>query len=581
MDKIHPSIKELKDIELARYFQKIMEHANEGYILVNKKREILFANLYILRLTLYEKDTLYEMKLEDLIHPDKRKKIKWGFSSLIDGITDEFNKETTLINKNYKHIPIELKINEINWNDTILYLITIRDVSKYKKIEEDLRIKLETILSPEYKTTGEELGKIIDKPKLQSIMDDFYDLTHIGIAINDMKGNVLISTGWQDICTKFHRIHPETRKNCVESDTHLVENVEPGEYMIYKCKNNMWDIATPLIAGGKRLGTLFLGQFFFKEEEIDYEFFEKQAERYGFDKEEYLEALDDVPRWNRETVDTVMHFYTKFASLISQLSYSNLKLANLLENYRRVEERLREKTYQAETAREQSDLYRDLLAHDIANVLTNIKSSVSLLEMKEKEDFQIESTEELLEIIRNQIDKGSNLISKVRKLAEFEDQEHIIQNIDLRGQLKTAVSNVETQFKDHKLVIKTDIPDNGLRVRAGKLLLDAFENILINGIIHNENDIKKLWIRVSKIQDKDKKYVKIEFIDNGIGISDERKKSIFLRKYTQNKSKTGMGIGLSLVKKIINEYKGEISVQNRVEGEYQKGTNFIILLEQV
>jgi PAS domain S-box-containing protein len=580
MDKIHPSIKKLKDIELARYFQKIMEHANEGYILVNTKREILFANQYILRLSLYEKDNLYEMKLEDLIHPDKRKKIKWGFNSLIDGITDEFNKETTLINKNYKHIPIELKINEINWDDTILYLITIRDVSKYKKIEEDLRIKLERILSPEYKTTGEELGKIIDKPKLQSIMDDFYDLTHIGIAINDMKGNVLVSTGWQDICTRFHRIHPEARKNCVESDTHLVENVEPGEYMIYKCKNNMWDIATPIIAGGKRLGTLFLGQFFFKDEEIDYEFFEKQAERYGFDKEEYLEALDDVPRWNRETVDTVMHFYTKFASFISQLSYNNLKLANLLENYRKVEERLREKTYQAETAREQSDLYRDLLAHDIANVLTNIKSSVSLLEMKEKEGFQIESTEELFEIVRNQIDKGSNLISKVRKLAEFEDQEHNIQNIDLRGQLKTAVSNVETQFKDQKLVIKTDIPDNDLRVRAGKLLLDAFENILINGIIHNENDIKKLWIQVSKIQNKDKKYVKIEFMDNGIGISDERKKLIFLRKYTKNKSKTGMGIGLSLVKKIIDEYNGEISVQNRVEGEYQKGTNFIIFLEQ-
>jgi signal transduction histidine kinase len=528
-----------------------------------------------------KKKNLYEMKFEDLIHPDKRERIKWGFDSLIDGIAEEFEKETTMINKNYTHIPIELKINELNWNDTILYLITIRDVSKYKKIEEDLRTKLETILSPDYKTTGEELGKIIDKPKLQSIMDDFYDLTHIGIAINDMRGNVLVSTGWQDICTKFHRIHPETRKNCVESDTHLVENVEPGEYMIYKCKNNMWDIATPIIAGGKRFGTLFLGQFFFKDEEINYEFFENQAKRYGFDKEEYLEALDDVPRWNRETVDTVMDFYTKFASLISELSYSNLKLATLLANYRKVEGRLREKTYQAETAREQSDLYRDLLAHDIANVLTNIKSSVSLLDMKEKEGFQIESSGELIEIIRNQIEKGSNLISKVRKLAEFEDQEHIIQDINLSEKLKTAISNVETQFKDHELVINTEIPDNDVRVKAGKLLLDAFENILINGIIHNENKVKKLWIRVSEIQDRDKGFVKIEFMDNGIGISDNRKQLIFLRKYTQNKSKTGMGIGLSLVKKIIDEYNGEISVQNRVEGDYKKGTNFIILLEQV
>jgi hypothetical protein len=55
MDKIHPSIKKLEDTELARYFQKIMKYANEGYVLVNKKRDILFANLYILRLSRYEK----------------------------------------------------------------------------------------------------------------------------------------------------------------------------------------------------------------------------------------------------------------------------------------------------------------------------------------------------------------------------------------------------------------------------------------------------------------------------------------------------------------------------------------------
>jgi len=77
------------------------------------------------------------------------------------------------------------------------------------------------------------------------MMDDFFDLTNIGIAILDLQGKVLVATGWQDICTPFHRIHPESCKNCLESDLELSNGVEPGTFRLYRCQNNMWDIATP------------------------------------------------------------------------------------------------------------------------------------------------------------------------------------------------------------------------------------------------------------------------------------------------------------------------------------------------
>ena len=89
-------------------------------------------------------------------------------------------------------------------------------------------------------------------------MDDFYALTNMGIAIIDLDDNVLVATGWQDICTKFHRVNKDSLKNCIESDLQLTQNIKPGEYSIYKCKNNMWDVATPIIVDGKHMGTLFL-----------------------------------------------------------------------------------------------------------------------------------------------------------------------------------------------------------------------------------------------------------------------------------------------------------------------------------
>ncbi len=169
-------------------------------------------------------------------------------------------------------------------------------------------------------------------------MDDFYALIGTAVAIIDLKGRILMAAGWQEICTKFHRVHPESRKNCIESDVYLSKNVEPGQYALYKCKNNMWDISTPIMVKDKHVGNLFLGQFFFEDEKPDYQLFEKQAHRYGFDKKQYLEALDKVPRWSREKVDQVMGFYSKFAQMISELGFSNINLSKMIAGYKAAKE---------------------------------------------------------------------------------------------------------------------------------------------------------------------------------------------------------------------------------------------------
>ena len=70
----------------------------------------------------------------------------------------------------------------------------------------------------------------------------------------------------------------------------------------------------------------------------------------------------------------------------------------------------------------------------------------------------------------------------------------------------------------------------------------------------------------------------MEFIDNGIGVPDERKKMIFKRGNRELKGSKGMGIGLSLVKKILKNYKGKIWVEDKVKGDYSKGSKFVLLI---
>jgi PAS domain S-box-containing protein len=219
----------------------------------------------------------------------------------------------------------------------ISYIAIGRDITDQKRLENELRDsegrvrkKLAAILEPEGDIGSLELSDIFDQQALQALMDDFFRLTGIGVAILDNAGKILVATGWQDICTKFHLVHPETREFCHESDLTLTQGIEPGKFKLYKYKNNLWDISTPISIGGNHAGTLFLGQFFFDDETPDRELFRRHAQRYGFDEQEYLSAIDRVPRWKRDTVENVMQFYVRLIGLLSTLSYNNIRLARTL-----------------------------------------------------------------------------------------------------------------------------------------------------------------------------------------------------------------------------------------------------------
>lgn len=180
-------------------------------------------------------------------------------------------------------------------------------------------------------TINYSLGEVMDAKLFQNIMDYFYELTGVPVGIIDMDGNIIVKEGWQDICVNFHRVNPAACKNCLESDYEITKGIAVGEYRAYKCKNNLWDIATPIYIGNQRMGHIYLGQFFYTDEPVDYDYFRNQAKVFGFDEEAYLEALSRVPRFTHQQVETAMNFYTRMASYVSQLSFTNIKIHETMD----------------------------------------------------------------------------------------------------------------------------------------------------------------------------------------------------------------------------------------------------------
>jgi len=147
--------------------------------------------------------------------------------------------------------------------------------------------------------------------------------------------------------------------------------------------------------------------------------------------------------------------------------------------------------------------------------------------------------------------------------------------------LDKSITFLRNIFQNKDVNIQLNLPNEKLFLQANELLQDVFENILINAVRYNESSTFEIIIKISKTEENGIKYGKMEIIDNGIGIEDVRKEKIFQRSYTKDKNVRGMGLGLSLVYKIIKSYKGKIWVENRVIHDYSQGSNFIVLIPEV
>jgi PAS domain S-box-containing protein len=187
------------------------------------------------------------------------------------------------------------------------------------------------------------LSDLLDLPSLQKMADAHYRAAGMPIGIIDaIDGSILIGSGWQEICVRFHRAHPESLQRCRESDNHIKACLVEGEACQYKCKNGLWDIGIPVVVAGHHLATLFLGQFFYEGEMPDRTFFIRQAHDFSFDEADYLAALDKVPVLSREQVGTILEYDKALVGFIADLAQHSLQKIRADEITRESERKLKQ-----------------------------------------------------------------------------------------------------------------------------------------------------------------------------------------------------------------------------------------------
>lgn len=206
----------------------------------------------------------------------------------------------------------------------------------------------------EEQMTELDFSRLVDIGQLQRLLEAQHQVTGVPVAILDVDENVLVAVGWQEICTRFHRQHAEAVELCRQSDAYIKAHLcdFPEEYVDYRCRNGLRDLAMPIFIDGRHLATFFTGQFFYDDDPPDMEFFRSQAARFGFDAAEYLAALKRVPVFSREYIRNVMSYCRGLVEMMAEIGLKNLRLAREVEKRKKSEKEVSFFRYLVENTRD-------------------------------------------------------------------------------------------------------------------------------------------------------------------------------------------------------------------------------------
>jgi signal transduction histidine kinase len=114
---------------------------------------------------------------------------------------------------------------------------------------------------------------------------------------------------------------------------------------------------------------------------------------------------------------------------------------------------------------------------------------------------------------------------------------------------------------------------------ANELLRDVFSNLVGNAIKHSTGPLA-INIDLTCTPESNEHFCQVAIEDNGPGIPDTMKEQIMgpHRRITTGQSR---GIGLYLVRTLIDDYQGKIRVEDRIKGDHKKGTRFVVSLPAV
>jgi signal transduction histidine kinase len=226
----------------------------------------------------------------------------------------------------------------------------------------------------------------------------------------------------------------------------------------------------------------------------------------------------------------------------------------------------------AESAHQRARVYSDLLVHDVSNYHQAILISLGLLEV---EGVQSGLREQVLRDAQIELQRADELIRNVRQIGMSEEIDfQNLESLDLVQCIRNSYENAIPPLHRHNIEFSTNRNLGQCFVQAHKLVEGIFTNLFRNSIQYSL-DTKRIEVELEFDGNQDSPVWITRVIDYGQGIDPDKKDSLFNRFMTGAK---GTGLGLSVAKTLTEVFGGTITVEDRVLGDYTKGSVFTVTL---
>ena len=468
--------------------------------------------------------------------------------------------------------------NKVFWGFLLICLLSIASSSTLSyfilrnnavaQSRTDLQKKSEALMSALDYSVSHTQVQTNDLPQI--LANDIFEIADINnqdIIIYDLKGKFLISNKDINLISQkeipievINRVlKSDTRVDFQTYDKKIGANVS-SSYMILK--NNMLE----------PIGIVFFP--FYHNDGAYFSVFNKYV-NYIIIVNLFIIAIAVWLSWIIS--NNLTRAVTKFSDKINQITlfendpkpikyYHNDELNQLVKAYNKMILQIQEQK-QRLSFKEKEEAWREMakqVAHEVKNPLTPMKLTIQNFERKfDPADPDIrDKVKHLSRTLVDQIDLVATVASAFSQFAQLPEKNNEI------FELNKEIKNIINVFSDEKIYFHSN--RDIIMIEMDKIYLSRIITNLVANSRQAKHDDRDNIINLD-VEQRQKRVI-ITVDDNGTGIPEELYDRIFEPNFTSKTS--GTGLGLTMVRKMVEDYKGEISVKS----ELGKGSTFTISL---
>jgi signal transduction histidine kinase len=268
---------------------------------------------------------------------------------------------------------------------------------------------------------------------------------------------------------------------------------------------------------------------------------------------------------------------TANGSLLAEVADRRRAEEQLRELNETLECRVAERTEALRIADRRKDEFLALLAHELRNPLAPLRHGLDVI-MLAGHDPSV--TEETCRVMEDQLHHLVRLVDDLIDVSRISRGKLELRKepLDLATVVKGAVKSCEPLIKEQNAQLTVTLPEEPVSIEADKIrLAQVLCNLLINAVKYSDRE-SSIWLTVER--EKDEAVICVR--DKGWGISPPMLSKVF-EMFVQGdrsleKAKGGLGVGLSIVKQIVEMHEGHVHAKSEGLG---KGSEFVIRLPLV